>query len=235
MSLTPIGETGPAYTVVLPTLVDEPYIAEAVESVLAQSVPPADVRIMANGPKAGIEQIKVRLSARDSTISVHHVGELGMIPALCAGISQTRTPFIAFLDSDDLWLAGKQESQLQVLVENPELDAVYGLASNFRDVSCEVREKTSPVPAKMFTSTTFRHSVFTKFGLPDTNATHHTWLYRWWAQAGQLGINAELMAQEVPARRVHSRNSWITKSDHGRADLLSELRRQMQERKAQQS
>ena len=92
-------------TVVVPTLGSSPYLREAVESVLAQK--PAEVVVVANGG-AQVDLAGVRVLERE---------EPGRSEARNLGVEAARTPFVAFLDDDDLALPGRLERQRAALEE----------------------------------------------------------------------------------------------------------------------
>jgi glycosyltransferase involved in cell wall biosynthesis len=90
-------------TVVIPTLGASPYLAEAVESALAER--PAEVIVVVNGG-AEVELDGVRILRRD---------EPGRSEARNLGVEAARTPLVAFLDDDDAALPGRLERQRAAL------------------------------------------------------------------------------------------------------------------------
>jgi glycosyltransferase involved in cell wall biosynthesis len=62
------------------------------------------------------------------------------LPAVArnAGIGQSKGKFIAFLDSDDLWLPEKIEKQLQAAARNPSAGLFYSRAESFDDFGHKV-------------------------------------------------------------------------------------------------
>ena len=220
-----------AYTVVIPTLVDEPYLTESIDSILQQSLPPTRILVVVNGDSNRLPEFRESLQGYSSHIQILTSADKGMAPALKVGIGEVSTPYICFLDADDVWLPDKQSSQIDHLARHPEVHAVSGMATNFRITETGVRETGKTVPAAMFTATTFRTSCFLQFGPPDSTASHHTWLYRWWNHARNLGIRTDGLPQEVLMRRIHENNSWVTASAQGHAELLSELREHVRARR----
>lgn len=83
---------------------------------------------------------------------------------------------------------------------------------------------TTPIPGMMFTCTTFRTSAFDRYGALDPNATHFTWLYRWWSQAKARGISTTHLDYLGVKRRLHPSNSWTLQRSVAHQHLLGELR-----------
>ena len=57
----------------------------------------------------------------------------GVAAALNHGLSKAKGEFIAFLDSDDLWVEGKLKLELDAFARDPELDMVMGNVEQFRE------------------------------------------------------------------------------------------------------
>lgn len=224
----------PGYTVVIASRVDDPLLHEAVASIAAQTVRATSVLVVVN-PEDALSPAwvgTVRDAAGGVVLEVLRSSEPGMVPALNHGIQASRTPFLAFVDSDDLWLPEKQERQLDALAGGPALDAASCRAANFH-----LAEDGSPVvgasaPATMFTCTTFRRAAFETYGLLDTATTHFTWLYRWWGQARELGITGTCLDYVGLHRRLHDKNSWTVERRKAHADLLREVRAHARRRRA---
>jgi glycosyltransferase involved in cell wall biosynthesis len=92
-------------TVVVPTLGTSPYLDEAVESARAEA--PAEVIVVANGG-AQVDQAGARVLER---------AEPGRSEARNLGVEAARTPYVAFLDDDDVALPGRLERQRAALDE----------------------------------------------------------------------------------------------------------------------
>jgi glycosyltransferase involved in cell wall biosynthesis len=92
-------------TVVVPTLGTSPYLGEAVESARAEG--PAEVIVVANGG-AEVELAGVRVLER---------ADPGRSEARNLGVEAAHTPYVAFLDDDDVTLPGRLERQRAALAE----------------------------------------------------------------------------------------------------------------------
>lgn len=220
------------YSTIIPVRQEDPYLCQAIDSVLNQSVEPGPVYVVVNGPKSADCESSRNVARYGGRVTLLTTPELGMVPALNCGIAVANTEFVAFLDSDDLWVSDKQEKQLELLMERPELDVATALATNFTEGSKGERKVLLTREACMFTNSTFRASTFDRFGAIDRSATHFNWLYRWWSNAHARGIQTASIGQVGTLRRIHQDNSWIAENKSGNASLLAELRLIVQQRRA---
>lgn len=210
------------YSTVIASLADEPLLSEALDSVFAQSVPPSSVEVVIDRESSATRDWIRDIHTRHPSVSFEVQQGTGMAAALAEGISRVREEFVAFLDSDDLWLPRKQEHQIALLRQAPHVDAATCLSRNIGRVSGDDRPA---VDAAMFTATTFRTVAFDRFGMPDAEASHYVWLYRWWARARGMGIRTSSVDYVGLERRIHGGNSWIQGQDQAHRDLMAELRR----------
>src|SRR3954451_14666776 len=88
-----------------------PYIAEALESVFAQSWQDFEIVVIDDGSTDGsADEIARRF--RDPRLKVVRQPQQTLRVARPAAVSHARGEFIAFLDHDDVWLPDKLERQL---------------------------------------------------------------------------------------------------------------------------
>lgn len=108
----------PAVSVIIPTYNRWPMIGEAVESVLAQSFQDFELIVVDDGSSDGTAE-RIRALGGDIRIIVR--SRCGVSAARNYGASVARGRYFAFLDSDDLWLAGKLAVQTAFMMEHPEM------------------------------------------------------------------------------------------------------------------
>ncbi len=120
----------PLVSVVMIFLNAERFIAEAIESVLAQTYPTWELILVDDGSTDGSSAIAERYRALhpERIRSVAHAGRanLGMSASRNAGISIAGGDLIAFLDADDVYLPEKLERQVALLRSHPAAAMVYG-------------------------------------------------------------------------------------------------------------
>lgn len=113
---------GVKISVIIPTYNRKSLVLEAVQSVLAQEPKNYEVIVVDDGSVDGTVEF---LSDLHLPISVIQKQNGGVSSARNVGIKAARGEFVAFLDSDDLWLPGILKAQSEFLDSHPEIYLVY--------------------------------------------------------------------------------------------------------------
>lgn len=108
----------PAITVLMPAYNAGAYIAEAIESVLAQSFRDFEFLIIDDGSTD--DSLSIIRSFQDSRVRVVSRPNKGLIASLNEGIALASAPLIARHDADDICLPDRLERQYFFLKENPQ-------------------------------------------------------------------------------------------------------------------
>jgi glycosyltransferase involved in cell wall biosynthesis len=110
---------GPFVSVVIPTYNRAEQTIAAIESVLAQTYPNLEIIVVDDGSTDGSgEAIQRFLSQRmNRNGAMHYFAQPNQGPSVArnAGIARAQGEYIAFLDSDDVWLPEKLELQVQAI------------------------------------------------------------------------------------------------------------------------
>lgn len=102
-------------SIVMPAYNSEKYVAEAINSVLAQTYKNWELLVLDDGSKDNSLQIIEEFSKKDSRIKALPNGRnMGVSATRNRGIELASGEWIAFLDSDDMWHPLKLEKQLKV-------------------------------------------------------------------------------------------------------------------------
>jgi glycosyltransferase involved in cell wall biosynthesis len=125
----------PRVSVITIFLNAERYLAEAVESVLAQDFTDLELILVDDGSAAACSTLARSYLARDVRVSyLDHPGHQnrGMSASRNLGISAARGEFIAFIDADDVWSPGKLREQVAIMDANRGLGMVCGTVRYWR-------------------------------------------------------------------------------------------------------
>ena len=122
--------TRPAVTAIIVVRDGEPYLAEAIESVLSQTLDDWELLVVDDGSTDRTPDIVRSYAERTRSrirLLAHPDGaNLGIAASRNRGIASARGRYIAFLDADDVWLPEKLAEQVAILDSDPELGLVYG-------------------------------------------------------------------------------------------------------------
>src|SRR5262249_1655616 len=113
----------PAVSVVIATHNYGRYLSGALDSALGQTIRDMEIVVIDDGSTDDTPAV-VRPYLRDSRVTYHRTERRGQPRAKNLGIQLSRAPFVAFLDSDDIWLPAKLERQLPVFAD-AEVGVVY--------------------------------------------------------------------------------------------------------------
>ena len=106
----------PTVSVIIPTYNRAWAISEALDSILAQDYHDFEIVVVDDGSTDNTQQI-LKCYQEVCVVRQDHSG---VSAARNAGIVRTEGRFIAFLDSDDLWLPGKLSAQVGFFHANPD-------------------------------------------------------------------------------------------------------------------
>ena len=88
-------------SVIVPVYNVEPYLEEAIESVIHQTYTNLEIILVDDGSTDGSGRICDRYQKKDSRIKIIHQENRGLSAARNAGLDICKGGMIAFLDSDD--------------------------------------------------------------------------------------------------------------------------------------
>jgi glycosyltransferase involved in cell wall biosynthesis len=186
----------------------ERYIGEAVDSILAQTEPPAEIVIVDDGSQDDSAAIA---EGYGEAVHLIRTPPRGQAAALNTGLEGVAGELIAFLDSDDLWTARKLELQRETLARNPELDMVFGQAEEFispdlaEEERAKLRATERPVPAKLKGTMLIRSEAMRRVG-PFTTGWSLAEFVEWYVRAQEARLTEEMLGEVVLRRRLHKSN-----------------------------
>ena len=114
----------PAISVAMSVYNGERFLAEAIESVLAQTFTDFEFLALDDGSTDGTRAILSHYAARDSRLRPIVRGNKGLIVSLNQLLDEARAPLIARMDADDICLPERFARQHAFLMANPDYGVV---------------------------------------------------------------------------------------------------------------
>ena len=121
---------GPLVSVIVPFWNARPFLAEAIESVIAQTFPSWELLLIDDGSSDGSSEVARRYAERSGgriryLEHARHQNR-GVAASRNLGICHARASYVAFLDADDVWFPNKLARQTAILDAEPAAAMVCG-------------------------------------------------------------------------------------------------------------
>lgn len=117
--MSKIPKTPAPVSAVIPAHNHEAFIGETIESILAQTVPVAEILLIDDGSTDRTAEIAERMGVR-----VIRQTNVGLAANRNRCVRESTQPWIAFIDSDDIWEPNKIETQMRIAECDPEIALV---------------------------------------------------------------------------------------------------------------
>lgn len=218
----------PAVSIIVATRNSERFLAEALDSIAAQSFDDYQVLV-------------VDAASTDATLEIAHAypkvtciqqGGTGYANAWNNGIATSRSPFVAFLDSDDAWSTDKLASQMAVIEADRHTEVVFGRVQFFLEPGCPLPPGFRPAllgqsHAALMPGTTFiRREALDRVGLLDESmqlASDIPWNARMRDTCVIDSVDRVVLRKRLHAGNLGHTTSWPT----FRAELLSVMKQRV--------
>jgi glycosyltransferase involved in cell wall biosynthesis len=220
----------PLISVVIPAFDSEAWLAETIDSVLAQTYSPVETIVVDDGSSDGTAEV----AAGYPEVQLLRGPNRGPSAARNRGFAASTGELIAFHDADDIMPADKLELQAGLLIADAEIGLVVGEQELLIEEGAELPfwDERSSVPTitparpPEFAdeplihpmTMVMRRRVFEQVGGFEESMRYAEDL-DWLLRARELGIEVHRLDQVVLRRRVH-RDSLTQDSIASRAGLL---------------
>jgi glycosyltransferase involved in cell wall biosynthesis len=224
----------PGVSVVIPTRNGERYLAEAIDSVLAQTRPPAEVVVVDDGSSDGTRAIAEGYGGVVRCISQDRAGPGA---ARNRGVAESRGEYLAFLDHDDLWPRDKLELQLGAFAADPGVQLVFGHMQHFLSPELEPEAAArivclpEPRPATLASAMLIRRGTMKQLGSFGTVRFANEFLEPL-LRSEELGLRRLMLPETVLLRRLHETNFHIV-NPTARRDYAFALKASLDRRRAE--
>ncbi|MTJ10250.1 MULTISPECIES: glycosyltransferase family A protein [unclassified Anabaena] len=203
-------------SVIIPVYNCEKYLAQAIESVLAQTYQPLEIIVIDDGSTDASAEIAKGFG---SVVQYCCQVNSGTAAARNRGLELAKGDYFAFLDADDLWVEDKLTRQMAAFINNPNLDVVFGQVEQF--ISPELADNLKAklyVPDKLMpghipSALLIKRESFFRVGLFETHwklAEFASWQVR----LTEIGLQTMMLPDLVAKRRLHETNKGIQKKQY---------------------
>jgi glycosyltransferase involved in cell wall biosynthesis len=227
-----LQENEPLISVIIPVYNGDNYLAEAIESALAQTYEPAEVIVVDDGSTDTSAEIARGFSPR---VSYCYQTNHGLGASRNRGTDEARGDFLTFLDADDIWVSDKLNRQMAAFKTDPTLDMVFGYVQQF--VSPELSGSTKvkldrdreTMPGYIASTLMVKEESFSRVGRFATNWRVGEFI-DWYLKAKEIGLKSTMLPGVVLKRRLHTENMGIRERD-SRTDYVRILKASLDRRR----
>jgi glycosyltransferase involved in cell wall biosynthesis len=114
----------PKVTVVVPTYNRAKWVEEAIQSVLRQSFSDFSLVVVDDGSTDNTKEVVLKF--RDPRVKYLYQENRGVSAARNSGVRASTSEYIAFLDSDDMYLDNAIEKSIHAMTQNPSVGFTFG-------------------------------------------------------------------------------------------------------------
>lgn len=128
-----IDKSSPAFSVIIPCWNAAATLRDTLDSLKTQDCQDWDAIVIDDGSTDDTAKIIAEYCAADARFSTFKGNRMGPSAARnIAGLVRSKAKYLAFLDSDDLWMPNKLSRTLQAFAEDDKIDGLYAQISFFR-------------------------------------------------------------------------------------------------------
>jgi glycosyltransferase involved in cell wall biosynthesis len=199
-------------SVIVPAQESEPFLHDALKSILAQG--PLVAEVLVCSAKAD-SQTAQSVQTHDRRVRFVQSDGGRIHENLNAGLRAASAEWLAFLDADDVWAPRRLALGLAAFSRDPDLDICFGrqVAIN-EDGELGSRAQNAP----LLGTTLLRCQTAAEIGM---FASHATCAMGWLLRANQLGLSSTTLPEVLMHRRVHAGNSTRRKEAEFHAGYLT--------------
>lgn len=148
-------------SVIIPSYNCAPYLAEAIESALGQTLPPDEVIVVDDGSTDGSLEIA---QGYGPPVHVTRQENAGVSAARNRAIEQATGDWLAFLDADDIWAPAKLDRQLAAVEDHTDVVCLFSDFYTFGSGRERTLESQRDHPA----ASDFRIQMLCNYVLPSS-------------------------------------------------------------------
>jgi len=221
-------------SVVIPSYNGEMFIADAIDSILMQTCPAAEIFVVDDGSTDRTESVVSAKSGNIRFIRQQHTG----MPAAGRnrGIKETGGKYIAFLDQDDVWPKDTLQIHMENMIKYPELEISVGniqkmVLTESSERKPEFKQLDLPENLYMLCSTLIKKTAFENVGFFDENMKHVGSDFDWMLRVREFRLPVIIDDRVTLIYRLHNNNHSKDHELMNRA-LIEVFKKSMDRRRA---
>lgn len=226
----------PLVSVIIPVYNGAKFLEEALQSVFAQDYSNLEIIVVDDGSTDNSAEIVQRFP----WVKYIYQKNQGVSVARNTAITKASGEYIAFIDSDDIWMPEKLSVQIEVMLKHTEFRITTTDKTNFLEPGTQLPRHLEQLDdwetmEEIIPSTMLIHkSVFSEIGKfsPDYKSSEDI---EWIRRAIDANISIKKIEKNLVRRRLHGENlSWVMVSDH-KTNLMRILRESVARKKKRNS
>jgi glycosyltransferase involved in cell wall biosynthesis len=221
---------------IVPVLNGERYLAEALDSIVAQSYRPIEIIVADDGSTDGTPTVAARYGDQ---VTFRSQATAGPAATRNLGLRAVRGAFVAFLDADDLWHPEKLARQLARFAARPEIGICVTHVRHFwiPELTEEERRfqghrRSEALPGYYTSTLLARRTVFDTVG-EFNPALWHSDSTDWFLRAAEHGAVVELLPEVLTYKRLHHTNLSRREAEASRQEYIRLMKASLDRRRRQ--
>jgi glycosyltransferase involved in cell wall biosynthesis len=214
----------PTVSVVIAAFDAERFLAETLDSVLAQDHPEMEIVLVDDGSTDATPEIARSYGG----VTYVRQPNRGLGAAQNHGLAIAGGEYVSFLDADDLWLPTKTSRELAVLTARPDVDMVFAQVEQFG--TGPIAEAFRVLPGYSTGTLLLARTTFDRVGPFSESVTVGPFL-EWYLRALDAGLVAHVLDDVLMHRRIHEHNMGVRLREQ-QSDYLRILKAAMDRRRS---
>lgn len=199
-------------SVIIPAYNASKYLAEAIESVLAQTYTRYEMIIIDDGSTDETHKVVEKYKGK---VRYFYQANQGIGAARNKGVINAEGQYLAFLDADDYWTSDKLEKQKAILDKDQNKQMVFGFVQQFISPEIDESERQkwvcpeTPMSGVHAGCMLIRKSDFNAVGGFRTDFKNAEFL-EWYGRAQAIGLKSCMIEEILMYRRIHGMNTMLS-------------------------
>ena len=219
---------------IVPTYNAERYLAQTIDSILAQTLPPDELIIIDDGSSDGTADI---IKSYNDKIRYVYQDNQGPAASRNLGVQMGGAEFVSFLDQDDLWHAEKLQQQMACFDEDSDLDLCITHVQLFWSDDLQHEQnfyrdlpRGNTVPGYATTTLLTRRQTFEQVGQLNTDLWFSD-ATDWFMRAEEMGLKLHVLPDALVYHRMHKQNLTRRRRDDSRNEFVDVVKAMLDRRR----